>query len=454
MKNDLSLTLQLSGPLNLIMQHTDQNNRMDELDLFQLLSKVYEKRKLIITVTALSTLLATIFAFIISPVYQVQTTLSAPTKDQIQKIYLNTNSHLSSTQLFHRFTKKLSYKGNIIHFLQYSGLLEEALKKSKHPASKETRINTLNKLALSYQTTFIHHNANDVKDNFKDNSLEALLSTSSSKLDLDAKNNRAYLTYTNLQILTDIIQEQRAIVEKKIKKLEKQIHLDLATVSLDRTFKIKQLENVQSLELAKINTQIEALKQRDLRDRQLQLQELNNALKIASALGITSPNTFQRVDNQGVVIDVNSNRNDLYMRGTTYLKNAIEMVKKRPHTINYDRQLSALQEKIDIIKDDQTIIALKNRLDDKPYIKNIAQKQIELNRLKSLSYDLSNVKTYSINGMPMVETSPIKPKKRLILIFGFVIGALLSCFIVFIQSIFQIRKIQEVTPFNTQHNND
>ncbi len=438
MKDDVNpSTLQINGPLNVVVQRLAENNHINEPSLGQLFSKIRSKYKLILTVTSLSFLFAAFIVYMMPGQYRTQTILSVPGNAQLKALFWNADSSLTNNEIFHTFTKKLSQRGNIVSFLEDSKLLDEALKNAKKPISSETKTNILNQLALNYQTTFIHHRVDDLRDNFKDNSKEAILTTLSPQLDLGAKNNKAYIAYTNEQVLKEIAREQRAATEQRIKLLERQIQIALSEEALKRSLMLKRLENKQALKLAQINTQIDALKQRDVRDRQLQIQELNKALTLASSLGITTPKTSDLADDQNLI-----NRDDLYLLGTIYLKNALTLAQKSAHTGSYGKKLSIIQEKMQLIKNDQHIYALKNRTDDKPYVKNIIGKQIEIKRLKALSFDLSSVKAYHIDGTPFVETTPIKPKKRLILVLGIVFGILLSGLILLVEPFIRSRRNQ------------
>lgn len=439
MQNDAgvhNLALEKQRYLMLNPQFGDANG----INVFTLLADLYKKRWLVIGITGFCTLLAVIIALMIPPQYQVKTLLVKPHPSQYQSLYVNTNSSLTGANLFAEFLKTLSKKSNYIQFLQDSGLLEKSLKNPK-TASENERKNVLNALSQNFNISIINHYKNDPKDAFKDDSLEAELTTRSNKLDLQAMENKSYIEYTNKQVLSNITEGARSITNRKIQHLEKSIALNEIELSTRRHNDIKRLKDKQALKIALLHNKIAALKEADLRVQAIQQKELSNALKIADALGIKtyyaqSPN---KLGNKDLIIDVNTNPKELYLRGSDYLKTLIAISKTQKHSIGYESKLSTLEEKLYLAMNNKKIIALEERTDDKPYIKNIEKKQSALKRLQALSFDLSDIKSYSIIGTPIVEVSPIKPNKKLIVLMGFILGFMIATLLIILSNAYLSR---------------
>ncbi|MFA6303874.1 MAG: Wzz/FepE/Etk N-terminal domain-containing protein, partial [Legionella sp.] len=261
------------------------------LGIFEVL---YKKRRFIITSTFIFTLIAMLYSLTIVPVYQVKSSLAQPNQDQIQALYLNTNSSLTSAQLFAVFLKSLTKKSNYIEFLQVSGLLDEAMKEIKNPTAKD-RLAVLKRLAKNYDVMIVNHFMNDPKDAFKDSSLEAELVTRSRKFDANGSENLAYIEFTNKKLLDSLSIGERSVAKARMIYLNKWINLRDKELLVQRKNEIKRLYDKQSLTIAEIKNKIIALNQKDERDRTTNLQELNNALKIAEKLGITDYNASVNV---------------------------------------------------------------------------------------------------------------------------------------------------------------
>lgn len=434
------------GPGNLALdkQHilitNNGLNGSSGTDIVLLIAKLYEKRLLIAGVTCFFTMLALIISLLLTPVYQVRTLIYKPNPNQIQELYNNTDSTISSQKLFTKFLKTLSNPNNYMLFLQESDLLNEALKNPK-PASEIAKQTALNQLAKNYRVSIVHHTVQNIKDSYQDSSIEAELSTLSNKLDLTAKNNKDYLAFTNQKVLAEVAESERSITQRKINKIKRTLKLSEAEVANQRKNAIKRMLNEQSLIISELNNKIDALKKRDLRDKQLRLKELHEALQIATALGITGYISPQRATNHDLVIDLNSNKKDLYLRGTAYLKKAIMLTKAEKHSLKYNQQLSALQEQLYLAQNNKKIMALQNRTDDKPYVKEIEKHQKELARLQALSFNISKIKCFNMIGNPIVETKPIKPNKAILVIAAFLLSLLLTVFFIIIQHTINSQKI-------------
>ncbi|KTD04605.1 Wzz/FepE/Etk N-terminal domain-containing protein [Fluoribacter gormanii] len=429
MLDENSNKLQAINPQYLLVH--DQTDTTQSIDFFDLLSVLFKKRALIAVITGLCTLCAILITFLLPKTYEAKSNLVEPYPNQFQKLILNADLNAQGPVLFNKFIKLLSKKSNIISFLRENNLVIPEDQKAR--LSKEKLSHLLNVASKHFQVVVINHFKGDMKDSFNDNGKEAELVTFFPTLDLQATANKAYLAYTNQKALQKLISAQREIIQSKITKLTEQIQIRIATVTANRGNEIKQLIDKQNLSIAQLNNSIEALTKRDERDRQIRLQELEQALQIAQLLGITYPNQVQKLKSQNIVVDVNQNHNDLYLKGTTYLKKEIALLKATPHTLDYNKKISALQEKLHLVQNDKKIIALRERKDDRPYTKNIEQLQAELKRLKTLSFDVNGVNLFAMDGQPLVDSKPIKPKKGLIIVLGLILGFLLSCMIVLFQ---------------------
>ena len=432
---------QMINPQYLLVNNdaTDEQN----IDIMQLLATLYNKKWFIAKLTTLFIFSAVIIALYLPRTYQVKSHLVEANENNYQSLLHNADLNISQTNLFMQFIKILGQKGNVISYLQDSSKIGQDLDIAAVSSAK-ARIALLNKKALNYTVSVINHYENDPKDNFQDNSREADLTTMSTTLDLNATDNKAYIDYTNKKVWQAILNSQRSKVQIKIIKLEETINIEVAKVRASRLNEVQRLQNNRSLAIANLSNEIEALTKRDFRDRQLRLVELENALKIAQVLGVAHSNQTQEIKSLGVAIDINQKKSDLYLKGALYLEKEIDLTKAKPHTLDYEKRLSLLNEKLYILQNNKKISELKNRQDDKPYTKNIEKNLEELKRLKALSFDISGASSFAFGGMPQVETSAIKPEKRLIVIIGAIIGLMLSSFIVLIQSTVSSRREMEL----------
>lgn len=408
------------NPQYLLMMN-EQQGAEQQIDLFELAAAVYAKRKFVLMMTGLSTLLAMLIAMIMKPQYQVKTELFPPQMLEYQNLKINTDSRLNDKQLFNLFVKELSKKSNVLAYIEQT----PSFRHQSFRTEKE-RINQLNRLASMYQVNTLRHMKGDFKDPFQDNSVEAELITSSISFDPLAKKNFAYLNYINQKVIDDIVQDQRALVHSKQMKLETEIQGAINQAKLVRESRVKRLEDAQRLKLLQIKSKMDELEKRDLRDRAIRIETLSKALLIAKHLNVVDPRLTNSVTHRDLVIDVKGNQSNLYLRGSKYLEKETELMRSQPHTLKFEKQISALNAQAYRIEHDPMIMALKNRNDDAAYAKGIEEKQTKLERLKSLSFDAKGAKSFHLVGQPIADAHPVKPRRTLMILGGALMGLFIS----------------------------
>jgi len=97
----------------------------------------------------------------------------------------------------------------------------------------------------------------------------------------------------------------------------------------------------------------------------------------------------------------------------------------------YTRGAKTLRAQLDI---------LEKRTSDEPFIAGFRELNTQLELLKAFSLDDSNVSVVEIDETAEVPTTPIKPKKSLIVAVGIVLGGMLGVFAALIRSMIRKRK--------------
>jgi len=142
------------------------------------------------------------------------------------------------------------------------------------------------------------------------------------------------------------------------------------------------------------------------------IAELNEAIQIANKLGLN-----ERVDAPAQVfsntsgVSVNTSATPLYYRGAEAL----------------GAELSVL----------------KSRISDDPFIGGLRDDEEELARLKSLNHDPAKLKAAKIDQPAFAPSAREKPKRKLIVMLGFVLGGMLGVFAAFFVNFVQNQKQNE-----------
>ncbi len=161
---------------------------------------------------------------------------------------------------------------------------------------------------------------------------------------------------------------------------------------------IKNVTTEASVRARNLEQRIVSLRENAQRVREDRIQQLREALKIAESIGLSSP-------------AINSTA-------------AVDITVETGNKMDYQRGSKALAAEIK---------ALESRSSDDAFIKDLRSLQMRYNFYRKLNIDPESIAVYRQDGSVEVPESPIKPKKGLILVLGFLAGLLLGGFIALIR---------------------
>lgn len=177
---------------------------------------------------------------------------------------------------------------------------------------------------------------------------------------------------------------------------------------------IKNVTTEASVRARNLEQRIISLRETAQRIREDRIQQLREALKIAEAIGLTTPtvNSSAAVD---ITVDTGSK-------------------------MDYQRGSKALAAEVN---------ALEARASDDAFISDLRTLQMRYNFYRKLNIEPDRISVYRQDGEVDVPESPIKPKKALILILGVVAGLVLGGFIALIRFVLQRNKMAKITSTNS-----
>ena len=158
---------------------------------------------------------------------------------------------------------------------------------------------------------------------------------------------------------------------------------------------LEDVNDSAQFEQRQIEQQIEQLRQNALLQRQDKIEQLKVAIELARKLNIQTNNKV----------------------GPSVTADGKEVP---PH---YSEGVKALQVRLD---------AITNRKTDDAYIPELRSLQARLAVLAKAVIDPSQVRAFNVDQEALEPKYPIKPKKRLIVILGFIVGVMLSIFAAFV----------------------
>lgn len=416
----------------------------DEIDLVDLLHTIW-KQKIVVAVTALLVMLAaTAYAFLATPVYRVESVLRPAAIKDLDEINIAGLYSLSPDEALRRVGMTLeSYDARLNFFRERIELFEQ-----------------IHGQGQTLEQSF---------ERFNEGALRIVVPSSAEKDQHLSWFVGIQLTYPHgldgveivnglvqhaLQIQRRVIAEDiRGLVDNRLRELERKITAARAAYEARKASEIAKLREADNLKRALLEDELAALRKQLSIRRQNRIDQLNEAIKIAKALGITKPTTPSALGGigrapQGNVIhtEVNNRQIPLYFMGTESLEAERDTLLQRTSDDFVEPRIAEIQKELQLLEHNRQIEILLQRDEEDLFLTEIAAFREEEARLKALTLDLSGVNLVEIDQEAVAPLRPIKPRKALAIALGLVLGAMLGVFAALIRALYQQRQASGPTP--------
>jgi chain length determinant protein (polysaccharide antigen chain regulator) len=337
-----------------------QNDRVevrgsDEIDLIELVRGLWAQKWLIISVTLLVTIGAAAYAFLSKPVYEAKLFIMPPTQNGIAELNYGRGKSTeldtySIQHVYDVFARNLQAESTRQKFFNeiYLPSLDESQRKG-----------ALDRVYERFSRELVVKGpGKDTPDRFS--------------VTVQGGNPVRATEWA------------KAYVERASEAAESEL--------------IKNVTTEASVRARNIEQRIVSLRETAQRLREDRIQQLREALKIAEAIGLTTPtiNSSAAVD---ITVDTGSK-------------------------MDYQRGSKALAAEVN---------ALESRASDDAFISDLRMLQMRYNFYRKLNIDPERISVYRQDGVVEVPESPIKPRKSLILLLGIIVGGLLGGFVALIR---------------------
>ncbi|SFO79735.1 Wzz/FepE/Etk N-terminal domain-containing protein [Pseudomonas borbori] len=408
-----------------------QQTSSDEIDLAALFRALWEQKLLIVLVTVLGGMLAAAYAFQVTPVYQVQSVLRPAAIKDLDALNRTGVYKLAPAQAMKRVGATVESYDTRLEFFRANQGLFEALRQPNR----------------SLEQTFERFNQEAFKmllpDPKKADNLSAYVGvqlTYPQGVDGVALVNG--LVEYSVQIERERIAADLAVViQNRLNQLDAQMAAARASYEASKDAKIAKLQEADSLKRANLQDELKALRQQLKTRRDNRVAQLDEAVRIAKALGISKPATpsslgeAERVA-QGNVIrtEVNNQQIPLYFMGSEALEAERNALLQRRSDDFTEPRIAQIAKELQLLANNRQIEMLNKRESEDLFLKDLASWRGEAARLRNLNVDVSSLKLVSIDQVALEPLRPIKPKKALILALGLVLGGVLGLFIALLRN--------------------
>lgn len=408
----------------------------DEIDLFELFQSIWQERILIVIITAVVTALALIYALAATPIYQVQSIVKpAPIKD-LDELNGTGIYNLSPAEALVQVGASLeSYETRLGYFKANQELFEPLIFADRSVEQNFERINR----------EYIKILKTDAKKDEDFANYVGIQLQYPKGMD-GAKIANGFIDHAINLEKQRIAASLEVVINNRLERLRRIISNARAGYEASKEAQIAQLTEKDVLKKAELLDELAALREELKVQRQNRIMQLDEAIAIAKSLGIKKPATPSSLANEtrtsGSVIrtEVNNQQNPLYFMGTDALSAERAALMARENDDFTSGRIVEINTALKLLEHNRQIEVLQARENEDLFLAELAENRKEISRLKSLEVDMDKLNLVRIDQVAVEPTSPIKPKKSLIVALGVVLGGMLGVFAALIRSMIRKRK--------------
>lgn len=403
----------------------------DEIDLRELFANLWAERLLIVLVTLLVGSAAAAYVFLVTPSYEVTSVLQPAAIKDLDELNGSNVYTLSPEDALKRVGGALASYENRLAFAR---MHEDKLDKLQIPGR-------------TFEQSFALFNERAFKmlqpDPKKTDALTPFIGLSVTyPKGIDGVSlTNGFIEFAIAQERQKIEEDLGVVVENKIAQLERKIQAARVAYEASKESKIATLLEGDSLRRVQLQDELNALRQQLRTWRNNRIAKLDEAIGIASELGIHKPTNPTSLGDsvraaQGNVFrtEVTSQQIPLHFMGTEALEAERNALLKRRSDDFAEPRIAEIQKELHLLETNRQVEVLKQRENEDLFLKDLAQWREEEARLKGLDIDFSRLNLVKIDQLASEPLQPVKPKKPLILAISIVLGGMLGIFIALIRS--------------------
>ncbi|MGY2295875.1 Wzz/FepE/Etk N-terminal domain-containing protein [Pseudomonas yamanorum] len=394
----------------------------DEIDIVALFQAIWRQKKLIMIMAAGAGLLAGMYAFTATPVYQVSSVLRPVAINELDALNRSEVYTLPpSAALLKVGTSLESYETRLGFFRENQQLFKAFV----HPGR-------------SLEQSFEEFNRNSINLSSSNTKNTDALS-SFLKLEMNYPEGVDGVSILNGFVAYAIAVERKqvaadidVIVRNRLSELQGKLEAARSGYLNDKQSKIASLQEVDVLRRSQLMDELKALREQLKAQRTYRVAQLDEAIGIARSLGIVKPTTPTSLsDSAGSNVsvmrtEINNQQIPLYFMGVDALKAERAALMARKSDDFTEGRISQIAKELQLLKSNRQIEVLNQRKNEDIFLAGIEPLRAEIVRLKNLNVNLDNLKLVVIDRQALEPLQPVKPKKMLIILFGLIAGGLLG----------------------------
>ena len=413
-----------------------------EIDLVQLFQQLWASKWLIALIAALATAAALAYALLAVPTYQVDVLLRPIQTKALEAVNVNGLYALTPREALDRVGNELAaYSGRLEYFEAHPELFQQL---NAEGLSPEQAFWKFNQDAFSMQQA-------DLKKDPQAAPFFRLSMQYPQGMDGAAILN-GMLASTIENERQRILDDLQARIDGRLQFLEQDIEGKRASYQATKEGKIARLLEADSIRRAGLEDELKALRGRLKMVRDSRIQQLNEAIQIATRLGIvkpTTPGALGEVGQDGsrsvFRTEVNNQQIPLYFMGVDALTAECDTLLKRKGDDFTEPRVAKIQQELKQLENNREVQYLQARKGEERFFENIDKLRGEQARLKTLKASELKIELVRIDQKASTPLKPIKPRKALVVALGLLGGLVFGVLVALVRAMLRAprQRVQE-----------
>ncbi|MBU8407474.1 LPS O-antigen chain length determinant protein WzzB [Pseudomonas aeruginosa] len=409
-----------------------------EIDLVQLFQQLWASKWLIALIAALATAAALAYALLAVPTYQVDVLLRPIQTKALEAVNVNGLYALTPREALDRVGNELAaYSGRLEYFEAHPELFQQLNAEGQSP---EQAFWKFNQDAFSMQQA-------DLKKDPQAAPFFRLSMQYPQGMDGAAILN-GMLASTIENERQRILDDLQARIDGRLQFLEQDIEGKRASYQATKEGKIARLLEADSI----LEDELKALRGRLKMVRDSRIQQLNEAIQIATRLGIvkpTTPGALGEVGQDGsrsvFRTEVNNQQIPLYFMGVDALTAERDTLLKRKGDDFTEPRVAKIQQELKQLENNREVQYLQARKGEERFFENIDKLRGEQARLKTLKASELKIELVRIDQKASTPLKPIKPRKALVVALGLLGGLVFGVLVALVRAMLRAprQRVQE-----------
>ncbi len=376
--------------------------------------------------------MAVVYAFIETPEYQVSSVLRSAPINELDALNRSEIYALSPGDALIRVGAALeSYETKLGFFRENQKLFKEFERPGR-----------------TLEQSFEEFNRNSISLSLPDSKKAGILS-SFIRIEMNYPKGVDGVTILNGFVIYSIATERRhiaadlnVIVRNRLNELNGKLKAARSKYENDKEAKIVSLRESNNLRRAQLRDELKALRTQLKTVRVDRIAQLNEAIGIAKSLGIrkpSTPNSLGEADRVGTPTsmrtEVNNQQIPLYFMGSEALEAERSVLQQRKSDDFTAKRIGEIAKQLQLLENNREVEILNSRQNEDVFLAGVQSLRAEALRLQGLDTDMSLLKLVTIDKHALESIDPIKPNRKLIIIFGLLVGLGLGVAITVLRSI-------------------